>query len=143
VKRFASSLWMLVPLLAATLAACSPMHLLSPNPKVVYEAEFATPFASITMVAHGGTTLGGREAWLAFTTREPVLLRDRQLYSYAAIETPRQFFRQACPSDVGPLRNLNLRCLAWEESSQGHSRGKWLLYDPDRGTYWFRSWSHQ
>jgi hypothetical protein len=143
VNRFTPVFIALVFLCAATSLACSQVHILGPDPKRVYEEEFVTPYASVAVVAHGGRTFGGRDVWLAFTTRKPVLLRDRQLYSHSSAEAPRQFFRQVCPSDVGPQRNLNLRCLTWEDSSKGRSRGKWLLYDPDRGEYWFRSWSHR
>ena len=136
-------LWLLLLLLAAAPLSCTHVPFLGVDPKKVFESEFLTPLDRVTFMAHGGFVFQGHDGWIAFRSREPAQIKDREKYSLVAPEPARRFFLQVDSIDSFSLRSLNVRCLAWEDASKGYSRGKWLLYDPDRGLYWFRTWSHR
>jgi hypothetical protein len=118
-----------------------------PNADYVYQEYFSTPRNKIQKLRSGGLAWLDNPVCIKFQSKEPILLKDQNLYAPADMAEPQRFFLMEYPFDKKILNDTgNLVCLSYAERKQTqnypYTLVHWLLYNKKTGNYYFLIQEH-
>jgi hypothetical protein len=110
------------------------------DPRKVLADGFVAGLDGTTILAEGGTVIGGYDAWLALDPAPGLTPRFEDAYRPIPCAEPAAWFAARGAATLERAGDTALDCRAFTDERLSIANGRWLVTDRRDGRVYFRAW---